>query len=92
MNTAVNMHKYVYVVPCPSCPLETELSWDNVVVYFGADKIVSQRNSLGVRCQHCGHLITDAERKKIVPKGRWTNAAKDLRAVQKNDRDVSHHQ
>jgi phage terminase large subunit GpA-like protein len=54
-----------YLVPCPHCETMDRLTWPNVKYAEGEPR------GAFYACPHCGGVITDADKARMLPKGRW---------------------
>lgn len=68
-----SMHQYF--VPCPECETFQILRWENVVWekeldMFG-EPVEHFPETARIKCEHCGHLITEGERQQILRLGKW---------------------
>jgi phage terminase large subunit GpA-like protein len=59
-----------YHVPCPHCGVMDKLSWPNVK--YPEDN----PRAAWYACQSCGGVITDADKARMLPKGKWVATVK----------------
>lgn len=58
-----------WMMPCPHCGEEHRLEWENL--RYSEE----YPHNTGHACPHCGVLQTEAERLRMIPKGRWVATA-----------------
>ncbi|HGF9807859.1 TPA: terminase gpA endonuclease subunit [Klebsiella quasipneumoniae] len=68
-------NKQKFYVPCPHCNHEHELVFENVKfdwkVIDGGRRRIPDASTAKLHCPQCAEVITDAQRNRIVKKGRW---------------------
>lgn len=62
-----------YFVPCPHCGKMIELKFKNVIFPSSEDcpEIEDRASQAVYICQECGQVITDAEKRQALKKGKW---------------------
>ena len=64
-----------YHVPCPHCDHEHELLWENVRFEWksinGGRRAIPDEETANLHCPKCDGEITEAQRIRMVKKGRW---------------------
>lgn len=58
-----------YLVPCPHCETFDRLRWENVKWPEGEPRAAYYA------CPHCGGVLTDADKARMLPRGRWEATA-----------------
>ena len=58
-----------FELPCPHCETFERLSWPNVKWAEGEPR------AAWYACPHCGGVLTDADKARMLPKGRWRSTA-----------------
>jgi len=64
-----------YQVPCPHCGEFQVLTWSQVVFAEKDERGHRDPAATTIACAHCGCALTEADRLRMIPQGRWVATA-----------------